>query len=106
MDHHRFDRLTRTFASESSRRTTLKAVAGGALAAVFGAKVATSAAAQDVVADACMSLGQRCRRNAECCSRFCPRARGADRCTCRPTDMRCRNRSECCSGVCTDNRCE
>ena len=44
MDSQRFDTLTRTFATSSSRRAALKAVVGGALAGLTGAMISAGEA--------------------------------------------------------------
>lgn len=44
MDSKRFDEVTKSFAGNTSRRTILKRLAGGSLAAVFGLRAAEASA--------------------------------------------------------------
>lgn len=105
MDRRGFDNLARSLAAGATRRSALKALAGGTLAAAIAAVRRADTQAQAGIA-ACSPVGRRCRGNAECCSRRCVEERGADRCACRPTGDRCRSSSECCTGNCgADRRC-
>lgn len=67
MGESHIDELSKALARENTRRGALKllatTVAGGALA-LAGAGTAS--------ARLCRDLGQACRSNADCCSRFCP----------------------------------
>lgn len=71
MDHRGFDRLTRKLATGASRRTALKAVAGGALVSALSA-FGHDAAAQGVdtashVQGRCRRAGGKCDGNPDCC---------------------------------------
>jgi len=67
VDERQFDELSKAFASSTSRRGALKLLfataAGGALSLV---------GARGAGARQCRDIGQACRSNADCCSRFCP----------------------------------
>jgi hypothetical protein len=61
MDDQLFDQLTQQLAALTSRRTALKAVAGGALC-TLGARVGIASAAD------CVALGKKCKKKKdECC---------------------------------------
>jgi hypothetical protein len=77
MDDRRFDELTRTLAGVSSRRSVLKALSGGALAAA-GTLIGVNRAG------ACRPVTSICRKNGDCCSNNCgPRdITGRQRCAC------------------------
>ncbi len=62
MDHQRFDELTRSLATSTSRRTALKLLAGSALGGVLGLLGLEEAAA------ACRLAGQRCDVAHRCCA--------------------------------------
>jgi hypothetical protein len=86
MTQFEFDELSRALAKTTSRRGAVKlfgtAVVGG-LVSLIGARGAS--------ARLCRDIGDNCRSNAECCSRFC--ATGPFKCAC-PTG------TEVCAGEC------
>jgi hypothetical protein len=99
MDGNRFDEYTKALATGVSRRQVIKALAGGALAAVFGARAAPAAEA----APTCRVLGESCRTDATCCSGqnlFCQQIgeTGARRCECETGFTAC-------GGVCVSISC-
>lgn len=95
MAEHRFDTLTRVWAAPRGRRGVLKAMTGGALVAMLGARGPREAEARR-----CRRLGQRCDRDEDRCC-------GAG--SCRQSQCRCRRRQtpcgqrRCCS---RDQVCE
>lgn len=91
MDDQRFDTLARILGASRSRRSAFKLLSGGAIGAVllrFGI--------DDVAAfnEACRSLGRRCDRDRDCCSRRC--RRGTCRCPAGTTQI---NTSTCQSNI-------
>jgi len=71
MDEQRFDELTRTLASGTSRRRVVMGLAGGALGglvALFGGRPAARADDDD---DDCKRFGKPCRKHSQCCSGVC-----------------------------------
>ena len=98
MDGGRFDGLTKVLAraaEPTSRRRTLKVLAGGVLCTALGLR-----SGLQVGATGCKSAGSRCTNRNQCCSRKCCKEQGADQGTCRSRNDRC------CSfgGFCTNNR--
>lgn len=75
MDGNRFDDLTRVVSrhAPTSRRDTLRLLAGSALAAALGRFA--PAAAQDVAAGRCRGLRKECRGDNQCCSGRCRKKR-------------------------------
>lgn len=112
MDDRRFDELARTLASVgTSRRQTLKALAGSAVAGALALLGADRAAAQSVGPAACESNGARCGEKDQpqcgrCCSGCTSRQNnGQQRCSCCTERKTCRRDDQCCSGRCENNRC-
>ena len=100
MDPRAFDGLTRKLASSASRRTAVRAAAGGMLASALAllpfradAEV-TTAAENDAI---CRGNGEQCRRDTQCCSFRC--ANGT--CKCANKGAICIKDRGCCSGRCT-----
>ena len=108
MDGKRFDTIAVLFAHTVSRRTGVKALAGGALGALLGARAAPDAAA------ACKALQAICSTAGECCqdggATSCDStARGSgieQRCgsaiftrCCRPVGGVCASECDCCDTV-------
>ena len=80
MDDRKFDELTRSLAGVASRRSVLKALSGGALAAA-GTLLGVGKAAA-----ACRPANAICRKNEDCCSTTClPAGAGRSRCAACPT---------------------
>ena len=77
MDANRFDALTRRLSASGSRRTALRAVAAGVVAAALGLRGPEEAGAK-----ACSRNRARCGRagDAPCCSGRCVRKRGKRLC--------------------------
>ena len=105
LDQREFDELTRSMASASTRRSTIKVLGGGALASLL-ALVGREAAAQDLSDEAvsCRATGSRCSGDKNCCSRRCT----AGLCVCRLKGGKCefdgrRRDKACCSGRCKKN---
>ena len=67
MNQDRFDDLTRTLASPTSRRTVLKTLAGSAAGGLLALLGGGEAAADDT----CKPVGKKCRKAAQCCSGVC-----------------------------------
>jgi hypothetical protein len=67
LDERQFDELTKVFARRTSRRGALRALVGAGTAGAVTLLGTRSASARQ-----CRDLGQACRSNADCCSRFCP----------------------------------
>lgn len=65
MDGHRFDRVTRSLATGSSRRRLLKGLVAGAFAAVGVGRAAEADAAR------CKRFGQHCNKSERCCAGKC-----------------------------------
>lgn len=120
MDGRRFDEWTRMVARGASRRTALRAAAGGALAALglVGSAAAATTGGSDATCK-CAFGGHRfcqsehCDKDDDCCSRKCvsfERFQGCEpagkRCLCRFKGTRCGKDCACCSGRCRSNgRC-
>jgi hypothetical protein len=86
MDDSRFDTLVRSLSRESSRRGTLRLIAGGALGGLLTVFGASRAKANHF---GCHHVGKPCTRSGQCCSGRC---RGRkDHKTCRAHDI----------GICT-----
>ena len=106
MDSREFDNFTRTLANDTSRRTALKAAAGGALASVLGLFGLEGA---DAARDRCRSTGANCDRDRQCCSERCDQeGRKGKICICRKRGGNCvfngrRRDKACCSNRCRQN---
>ena len=101
MEPSTFDRLTRLFGTERSRRGVLKAVAGGAIGAM-----AAAVSRGESEAAAKRSVGNSCNVNADCASGLCVQeSRGRKICHCQsPAD--CPASSHACPAVtCTAGVC-
>jgi hypothetical protein len=100
MDDGRFDDLTRTLARSRTRRASLRALAGGALAGGLTWLGMGEAEA------ACKPARKRCKRNKNCCSNKCTkRKNGKKKCrgngpTCLKNRTLCFDSDECCSEFC------
>jgi CXCXC repeat len=99
MDHQRFDEITKTLASGTSRRKMIKGLAIGALGTAFGLRRAATTGA----APSCRALGESCRDDSSCCPNqhlFCDivGATGAHRCECTTGFVAC-------GGVCVSISC-
>ena len=104
MDEARFDRMTRILAHGHSRRSALRLLAAGAIAAL-GAGLGVEAAPAQTT---CKPPGGKCSRHGQCCSGACNRRRGRCRgcpsgehlCgeTCIPDD-------QCCAGNAAGKLC-
>jgi hypothetical protein len=93
MDGQRFDRLTRRFAEQTSRRRVIRGLLGGVVASSFS----LVAGGSSVAARSCSAAGQICREDANCCSQICgPKDRFGRR-TCL-----CSSPIEVCNGQCVD----
>ena len=105
MDPTDFDALTRRLAGPASRRAAVRAAAGGALASAlallpFGAARAQTAAGDDDAS--CRGIGDRCRRDTQCCSLRCANRN----CKCANKGAVCYKDRGCCSGRCNnDGKC-
>ena len=73
MDSDRFDSFARVAATHSSRRSAVKALAGGVLGVLVG-RLRPGGPAQ--AASSCLAPRKPCRRDAACCSGRCDRQRG------------------------------
>jgi hypothetical protein len=97
MDQHRFDGLTRKFASVRTRRAALAALAGGIFAASKAAEPA------DAAFRMCHLPGAICNSDRQCCSRQCQN--GA--CGCIRKGKTCYQLGlACCSGRCRNGKCK
>lgn len=74
MDVDWFDNVTRCAGSIGTRRSLLKGLGGGALAALVGRSGREAAAA------GCTKVGKPCRRGAQCCSGVCKGPQGKKTC--------------------------
>ena len=107
MDPRGFDALTRKLATGASRRTALRAIAGGGLASALALIGGRGAAAQDIGTAAdegtCRAPGDNCSGDVDCCSERC----SSGRCLCRRRGAFCEVDRACCSGRCRKarNRC-
>ena len=106
MDVGRFDELTRMLAASGSRRSSLRALAGAALAGGLSRLGRREAVA------ACKKARKRCKKNKDCCSKKCRRKKknGKKKCrgngpgpTCLENGAMCASSNTCCSGFCGDN---
>jgi len=97
MDGSRFDELTRTLATPTSRRRTLRLLAGGALAAVTAALGVGEAGATHT---GCRHHGKSCARNKQCCSGRCA---GSGVCKCPGGTTRCGTTACCAAGESCQN---
>jgi hypothetical protein len=97
MDSNRFDDLTRTLATTTSRRGFLKTLAGGAAGALLAAFGVGEAAAKD-----CKKAGQLCKNTKECCSGICYNGTCVSACPSgsKPCNGTCIPNSQCCNGAC------
>jgi hypothetical protein len=107
MDGRRFDALTKTLSTGTSRRRVLRGIAG----AFGGAALAWRA--KDVDAQGCLPNGRVCptSRPGACCTGVCderrdPR-RGVGRCRACQTDVDCPpfDPNSCIGGQCADGTC-
>ena len=107
MDPRGFDALTRKLATGASRRTALRAIAGGGLASALALIGGRGAAAPLETAGhnpgTCRAPGDVCNGDADCCSERC----STGRCLCRRRGAYCEVDRACCSGRCRKrkNRC-
>lgn len=102
MDGSRFDKLVRSLASGTSRRSALKGAVGSAGASLLALLGRGESEAQQVgTAASCRGTGDNCRRNALCCSRRCRNGK----CQCRGDGGRCFVDRACCSGRCRQGEC-
>jgi hypothetical protein len=90
-----FDELSRELAETTSRRAALRLLAAGTAGGLLSLVGMRGAGARD-----CEGIGDRCRRNNQCCSGACRNGR-----CCRPDGGRCRRNNQCCSGTCTNGTC-
>lgn len=103
MDGERFDQIVRTLGRGLPRRVAIKAVAGGALAAVLTRIGANEAAA------ACVPAGKRCERGDRCCAGAsckggkCACDRGLK--DCGKVCTECCTNGDCPSRVCRNGSC-
>ena len=115
MDGQMFDDIVRHLAASQSRRQTIRALAGSALAAALGPFGLGQVAAQEIAA--CRERLALCDEATDCCeernvacrrlSRRCRERTGLrrERC-CGVRDARCADNCDCCRGFrCRDNRC-
>ena len=93
MNQDRFDDLTRTLASTTSRRTVLKTLAGSAAGGLLAFLGLGEAAADDT----CKPLGKKCNKSSQCCSGGCVN----NVCTCIPDNVAACAGREC--GTATNN---
>ena len=93
MDSNRFDDLTRTLATTTTRRGFLKTLAGGAAGGLLALLGVGEAAADD-----CKRNGKACKKDKQCCSGNC--AGGF----CAPLCPPCDACSTCSGGICV-SRC-
>lgn len=125
MDGRRFDEWTRMVARGASRRTALRAAAGGAIATLGLLRSATAETTGGTDATCKCGFGghrfcqsEHCDSDEECCSRKCVSFQGfhdskgnackpaGKRCLCRFKGARCGKDCACCSGRCQSNgRC-
>jgi hypothetical protein len=63
LDGQRFDRLTRSLATRSGRRSVMKAFTGGVLTTLVGVRGATAAPTK--------TTGKRCHDNIQCATGYC-----------------------------------
>jgi hypothetical protein len=81
-----FDHLARRMAGLSSRRTTLRGVAGTAIAAALGGRGveadAKSKKKPKIKRNAlgCVNVGDACTKDAQCCSNRCKGSKGKKKC--------------------------
>lgn len=81
MDHHRFDRLTRSLATGIGRRRLTAALAAALLGPAFAAGPAVAA---------CKNPGRKCDRNSDCCAHA----------TCKQDKCACKNGFDECGNDC------
>jgi hypothetical protein len=104
VDDCRFDNWTRAIAGESTRRSAIKHLAGGAAALLTLAR-AELGLAQDGSVDLeanCNGNGAKCRKDKACCSKKCQKGK----CVCAGNNASCKRDKGCCSGVCRSGKCE
>jgi hypothetical protein len=87
VDDKTFDSLLRLSVTRTGRRRLLQAAAG---AGIGGFLTRGSAAAQDVIAEACQNRGTTCTRNRQC------ECKGRQNIICDPLPTRCRSGTRCC----------
>ncbi|MCC6312643.1 MAG: hypothetical protein IT337_01420 [Thermomicrobiales bacterium] len=90
MDQERFENLTRQVGSAQSRRSALRLLAVGAVAAVAPVLGARMVSAEEVTAEGsvirgCRLPGQRCSKGKNCCTGKC----GNGRCRCKNKGASC-----------------
>jgi hypothetical protein len=101
MDSHRFDDLTRTLATSTSRRQALKALGGGLLAALVPGSVLAKGGSNSACATFCAQVfGANTRAAGQCTS---DAAKGKGLCyTCGPAAP-ANSTSKLCNGTCIPN---
>lgn len=67
MDPRNFDELTKTLATNTSRRQALKTI----VASLAGGALGLSGIDAALAKLRCRSYGQSCSSNSDCCSNFC-----------------------------------
>ena len=92
MDDQRFDRLTRTIAGASTRRATLRHLAGGALAGLLALRGVEEAAA-------CRGFKATCKDSSQCCGDPGFRCRSGV-CRCGRTQKYCSPSGDAKAGAC------
>jgi hypothetical protein len=104
MDGSRFDRVTRAFATASSRRSVTRVLASGSMALVLARLGLGGEAAAD---GRCRLRGESCARGRRCCNLGNLRCTHDEVCTCRAGWLDCdRDGScECGSGSCLHGAC-
>ncbi len=92
MDGERFDSLAKSLMAMRTRRLTLKAAAGGALAFALG---------REEAAAACKATGKKCDKPQQCCSKRCKKGK----CKCTRLQVACKDHDQCCNASCFPNHC-
>ncbi|GCE28833.1 hypothetical protein KDA_43170 [Dictyobacter alpinus] len=92
MGTSKFDALTRSLATSTSRRRAMGVLFAGAVGGVLGA----SGIGKALAAANCSSYGTKCAHARDCCSGDCFNGK----CSCKAKGVICGFDRECCSGNC------
>src|SRR5258706_15123270 len=100
MDPRKFDELTKTLATNTSRRQALKTI----LASVVGGALGLSGINAALAEPGCYSGYHACRVNNDCCSKSCFHGYCSNH-KCFAYNHTCRVNNDCCSNRCSKGHC-
>jgi hypothetical protein len=102
MDDQRFDTIARAVAAATSRRSLLRAIAGG----IGGGALVTLGRWDEASAQACAVVGEECGEDADCCDDLvCTEGTCQEPAVCAGEGEACEEDGDCCAGICCVGAC-